>query len=149
MNNGFLIKFFPFSGEPRELASLAPEYQEAYRTALRDGVQTVHQSRVMIVGHYGAGKTSLLRCLLGKPFVKEHIPTIGINADPKQTKVRTDEQADGDLQVVKTKNWTSGKGKVFVIPQTYRIIFFLTTLECICTINQFHVNLLLVTMIQR
>ena len=63
------------------------------------------------MGHYGAGKTSLLRCLLGMPFVKEHIPTIGINADPKQTKVKID---DDDLHVVKTKNWIPGEGDIFL-----------------------------------
>ena len=84
---------------------------EAYKRACKDGIQTVSESRVMILGHYGAGKTSLLRCLLGEPFVKEHIPTTGIDADPDRTKV--------DVDITKTQNWTKHNGKVIKRPVVF------------------------------
>ena len=79
------------TGESLGLPYLGPKYQEAYRTALKQGTRTVRQSRVMIDGHSGAGKTSLLRCLLKQPFVEEHIPTIG-------------------FEVNKTTDWTLQEG---------------------------------------
>ena len=69
--------------------------KEAYREASEGGTITVHQSRVMLVGHSGAGKTSLRHCLLDKPFVKQHITTLGIDADPAEAKV----------DVCKAKGW--------------------------------------------
>ena len=132
MHIDIFIQFFPFSVEPRELAFLDSKYQEAYRTALAEGKMTSFQSRVMIVGHSGAGKTSLLRCLLGMPFEPKHIPTIVISADTnvrineqadEQADEQVEEQADGKLQVIRATNWTHVEGNVFVIPQMYIIIF--------------------------
>ena len=60
------------------------------------------QSRVMIVGHYGAGKSSLLRCLLKQPIQEEHIPTIGIETE-NRTKVY---EAGADILISKAENWT-------------------------------------------
>ena len=68
---------------------------QAYREASKGGTVTVHQSRVMLVGHSGAGKTNLQHCLLDEPFESEHISTIGIQCDPSHTKV----------EVRKAKNW--------------------------------------------
>ena len=102
-----------YTAEPLELASLDPKYQEAYRTALKEGKRTVCQSRVMIVGHFGAGKSSLLRCLLNQPFVEEHIPTIGIETS-KQTEISGDDLAAG-VHIAKTSDWTQKGKKVIEI----------------------------------
>ena len=66
------------------------------------------QSRVMIVGHYGAGKSSLLRCLLNQPFVEEHIPTMGIDTE-RQTKLTGDGNG-AKLHIAKATDWTPQKG---------------------------------------
>ena len=86
-----------YMSEPSELSSLSPKYQEAYKTALREGTRTVCQSRVMIVGHSGAGKTSLVRCLLNQPFVEEHISTIGIDVG-------------ANIDIARATNWTLQTG---------------------------------------
>ena len=52
----------------------------------------------MLLGHSGVGKTSLKQCLLGEDFVEEHIPTIGIDADPSKAKVEICHAADWELQ---------------------------------------------------
>ena len=52
----------------------------------------------MFVGHGGAGKTNLKLCLLGEKFVEEHVPTIGIDADPSKAKVEISHAADWKLQ---------------------------------------------------
>ena len=52
----------------------------------------------MLVGHGGAGKTNLKLCLLGKDFVEEHIPTIGVDADPSKAKVEICHVANWELQ---------------------------------------------------
>ena len=41
---------------------------ELYHAALKDGVISCSQTRVMFVGHSGAGKTSLIRTLLDEEF---------------------------------------------------------------------------------
>ena len=52
----------------------------------------------MLVGHEGAGKTNLKRCLLGEDFVEKHIPTTGIDADPSKAKVEICHTTDWKLQ---------------------------------------------------
>ena len=51
-------------------------------------------SRLMFVGHGGVGKTNLKLSLLGEDFVKEHLPTRGIDADPNRAKVEITHATD-------------------------------------------------------
>ena len=78
--------------------------EAAYREASKGGTITVHQSRLMLVGHSGAGKTSLRHCLLNKPFVDHHITTLGIDADPAEAKV----------DVCKAKGWCQHDSKLLI-----------------------------------
>ena len=63
----------------------------------------------MLVGHSGAGKTSLRHCLLNKPFVKQHITTVGIDADPAEAKV----------DVCKAKGWCQHDSELLILNLTY------------------------------
>ncbi|CAH1803214.1 unnamed protein product, partial [Owenia fusiformis] len=59
-----------------------PEYLEAYQKAREEGTREVYHTRVMIVGQYGVGKTSLKKRLLDEGFSREHNSTDGIQVDP-------------------------------------------------------------------
>lgn len=52
--------------------------QQIYRDACLQGVRKVYRTRIMLIGHFAAGKTSVKRSLLQEPFVKEHLTTDGI-----------------------------------------------------------------------
>ncbi|CAH1787634.1 unnamed protein product, partial [Owenia fusiformis] len=59
-----------------------PEYLEAYQKAREEGTREVYHTRVMIVGQYGVGKTSLKKRLLDEGSTREHNSTDGIQVDP-------------------------------------------------------------------
>ncbi|CAH1787638.1 unnamed protein product [Owenia fusiformis] len=59
-----------------------PEYLEAYQKAREEGTREVYHTRVMIVGQYGVGKTSLKKRLLDEGFTKDYNSTDGIQVDP-------------------------------------------------------------------
>ncbi len=50
----------------------------AYKEALKDGKARSYRARMNIIGHSGAGKTTLTRKLLGKSFTTKHNSTDGI-----------------------------------------------------------------------
>ena len=77
---------------------LSEKHKEAYLEALKEGSIEVRQSKLMLVGHGGAGKTNLKLCLLGEEFVTKHIPTTGVDADPSKAKVEICQAADWELQ---------------------------------------------------
>ena len=61
----------------------------AYFEAMNNGYDVSYRARINIIGHSGAGKTSLTRRLLGKSFQPEHHSTNGIEThlikfDPKK-----------------------------------------------------------------
>ncbi|CAH1786849.1 unnamed protein product [Owenia fusiformis] len=64
-----------------------PEYLEAYQRAREEGTRHVYQARVMIVGQYGVGKTSLRKRLLDEGFSKQYKITDGIQVDPSACSV--------------------------------------------------------------
>ena len=74
---------------------------ELYHAALKDGKIVCSQTRVMFVGHSGAGKTSLIRTLLGKEFIPDIETTTGIVADADKSK----------LTIHKTAQWKKVTGK--------------------------------------
>ena len=50
-----------------------------YKDVCETGTHELSRYRVMIVGHFGAGKTSIKRSLLNEKFINQHIPTQGIS----------------------------------------------------------------------
>ena len=50
-----------------------------YKEVCETGTHELSRYRVMIVGHFGAGKTSIKRSLLNEEFINQHIPTQGIS----------------------------------------------------------------------
>ncbi len=52
--------------------------QKLYRDVCSTDTQVVYRSRIMLVGPYGAGKTSVKRSLLHEKFVHTHETTDGI-----------------------------------------------------------------------
>ncbi|XP_013396483.1 uncharacterized protein LOC106163446 [Lingula anatina] len=65
-----------------EINKQEPLLQEAYQRACKDGFERVKRARVMLLGHYGAGKTHLRKRLLGKEYDEENDPiTNGIETD--------------------------------------------------------------------
>ncbi|KAK3594303.1 hypothetical protein CHS0354_012054 [Potamilus streckersoni] len=53
---------------------------QLYEDALKDGKETVHSIRIMVVGHMGVGKTTLVKRLLGQEVnISERRSTEGID----------------------------------------------------------------------
>lgn len=78
---------------------MGPEYTLAYQKACKEGCKQNFQTRIMLVGHFGAGKTSLKRSLLSQPFVSEYLMTNSIDADPSSCKIFINETDNWNLQV--------------------------------------------------
>ena len=57
------------------------EFRLAYSRALQDGKARNNRIPIMLVGQDRGGKTSLMRRLLGLPFDKDQLSTIGIDVD--------------------------------------------------------------------
>ena len=55
--------------------------QKIYEKALKEGTMKVHRARIMLVGHFAAGKTSVLRSLLNEDFRDEHVTTDGVDTE--------------------------------------------------------------------
>ena len=65
--------------------------QLAYQSALRDGAVNVFRGRVLLIGQYRAGKTSLKKSLVGLPFNRKEKSTKGIEVDPSKFQLDVDE----------------------------------------------------------
>ena len=74
-----------------------PNLLNAYVRSLEVGTCESCRARLMFVGHYKVGKTSLVRSLLGLPFLEEHHSTDGIETRIMQTKER--------LDIVEVEDW--------------------------------------------
>ncbi|KAL3854151.1 hypothetical protein ACJMK2_013429 [Sinanodonta woodiana] len=65
---------------PAEILRMDDEFLKTYKEALKNGTEQVYNIRVMVVGHYGVGKTTLVQRLLGKEVdISERISTEGID----------------------------------------------------------------------
>ena len=60
-----------------------PRMEMIYEDALKEGQSEVNRIRIMLVGKYGAGKTSVMRSLLGEDFEDKHLETIGVETEGK------------------------------------------------------------------
>jgi len=64
----------------------------AYENVLRTGEVKVYRARIMVIGQARAGKTSLIKSLLGLPFDPEEDSTSGI--DPSSFRIDVDQAKD-------------------------------------------------------
>ena len=55
--------------------------EELYKTACLQGTQPVYRTRLMLLGHFAAGKTSVKRSLLCEEFIEEYISTDGVDTE--------------------------------------------------------------------
>ncbi|XP_045177469.2 uncharacterized protein LOC123537756 [Mercenaria mercenaria] len=55
---------------PEEIQKMDLESIEMYFKALKEGKEHVRDIRLMVIGHHGAGKTTLTERLMGKPFTQ-------------------------------------------------------------------------------
>ncbi len=69
--------------------------QKAYKYACASVSQKTYRSRVTFLGHQGVGKTSVVRNILGLPFIEEHLSTHGIDCIDTTCK----------LSIAHTENW--------------------------------------------
>ena len=75
--------------------------QKSYEDACKEGTREVYRTRIMLVGHFAAGKTSVKRSLLNQPFETEHLTTDG---------VETEDTVNVHTSVVDNKNvWQKGE----------------------------------------
>ena len=73
----------PLETPPVEIVMKGPKAIYAYYSSLKEGEQLpLNEVKVLIVGDGGAGKTSLVKRLMGQEFNKDEPQTHGINIDP-------------------------------------------------------------------
>ena len=58
-----------------------PRMQQIYQQACKEGTTKIYRTRIMLVGHFAAGKTSVKRSLLNEDFVSRHQTTEGVEAE--------------------------------------------------------------------
>ncbi|KAL3889491.1 hypothetical protein ACJMK2_001831, partial [Sinanodonta woodiana] len=51
---------------PAEILNMDDRSIQLFEDALKDGKETVYSIRIMVVGHLGVGKTTLVKRLLGE-----------------------------------------------------------------------------------
>ncbi|KAK3602668.1 hypothetical protein CHS0354_024989 [Potamilus streckersoni] len=67
-------------GVPIEILNMDNRSIQLFEEALKDGKETVHNMRIMVVGHIGVGKTTLVKRLLGEEVnISERCSTEGID----------------------------------------------------------------------
>ncbi|XP_053405608.1 uncharacterized protein LOC128558994 [Mercenaria mercenaria] len=67
---------------------------DLYKKALQDGKVSVHNIRVMVVGHYDVGKTTLTKRLLGEPVdITKRASTNGIEVHVDRCKISLKDRA--------------------------------------------------------
>ncbi|KAL3854296.1 hypothetical protein ACJMK2_013570, partial [Sinanodonta woodiana] len=73
---------------PSEVPNMDPRYIEMYRKALNHGKEKVYNIRIMVVGPYDVGKTTLTKRLLGKDVnICDRRSTEGIDVHTECCKV--------------------------------------------------------------
>ena len=55
--------------------------QTIYADALKEGQMEVYRTRIMLVGHFAAGKTSVMRSLLNEDFIDKYVTTDGVETE--------------------------------------------------------------------
>ncbi|XP_053385683.1 uncharacterized protein LOC123537873 [Mercenaria mercenaria] len=73
---------------PVEILRMDKKSIELYKRALSEGQEAVHNIRVMVVGHYGVGKTTLTKRLFGEDVdINQRESTNGIDVHVRRCKV--------------------------------------------------------------
>ena len=81
----------------KSFSILDPDLMTAYVRSLEEGTFETCRARLMFVGHYKVGKTSVVRSLLGLPFVEEHVSTDGIETRTAET--------EKSLDIIEATDW--------------------------------------------
>ena len=63
---------------PYEVIARGKKAIKAFKTAFAEGTSSASRLKIIVVGHVGAGKTSLIRSLSGQPFKENREETHGI-----------------------------------------------------------------------
>ncbi|XP_053390913.1 uncharacterized protein LOC128553761 [Mercenaria mercenaria] len=73
---------------PKEILNMDKDSIDLYKKALQDGKVSVYNIRLMVVGHYDVGKTTLTKRLLGEPVnITERASTDGIDVHVDRCKI--------------------------------------------------------------
>ena len=84
----FLYLFYPDTNLPPEILRMDSRSKDLYFKALGEGKTKVHNIRVMVVGHFDVGKTTLTKRLLGEEVnISERDSTDGIEVHVKRCRV--------------------------------------------------------------
>ena len=92
--------------------------RDLYRQTLAEGKEAVHNIRVMVVGHYGVGKTTLTRRLLRKKVdITARDSTDGIDVHVRKCKVSLD-----DYQWTMLKKGKLNKKRIYTVANFYTAV---------------------------
>jgi len=80
-SEGIILEGNPLESPPIEIVKKGREAVIEYFKSLEGEKQVLNEVKVLLVGEGGAGKTSLVKRLLGKKFDKEESKTEGINIE--------------------------------------------------------------------
>ena len=69
--------------------------QQIYEEACKEGTAEVYCTRIMLVGHFAAGKTSVKRSLLDEKFVRKYETTEGVETENTVNIFVTDVKEEG------------------------------------------------------
>ncbi|XP_053390986.1 uncharacterized protein LOC128553824 [Mercenaria mercenaria] len=87
---------------PKEILNMDRKSIDLYKKALQDGKISVHNIRVMVVGQYDVGKTTLTKRLLGEPVdITKRASTNGIDVHVDRCKISL---KDGTWSLTKSDN---------------------------------------------
>lgn len=73
---------------------LEPGMQQVYQDACLKGTKRVFQTRLMLVGYFSAGKSSVKRNLLNEKFLENHDSTVGIDTEDQTCVVDVETAVD-------------------------------------------------------
>jgi internalin A len=76
---GIYVKDNPFETPPIEIIKQGTEAIANYYAAIEQQPRPLNESKLILIGDGGAGKTSLMKCLLGQEFNPQESQTHGIN----------------------------------------------------------------------
>jgi len=99
-----ILRQNPMESPPKEIIKQGDEAIQAYFESLAGAQRPLNEVKVLLVGEGGAGKTSLVKQLLGKSFSKKEPKTDGINIQPWLVGKRD----IGEERQIKVRLWDFG-----------------------------------------
>jgi small GTP-binding protein len=100
--HGIVLEGNPLEHPPVEIVKKGKDAIKAWFDSMEGEKRPLNEVKVLLVGDGGAGKTSLVKQLLGQAFDKNETQTHGINIDHWEVKTRT----NGDK--IKVNIWDFG-----------------------------------------